>query len=175
MPSLPWAEAKKNTLSPSSATEIDSHFFFHLEVEKFVMIALKIPCGFLLLHDSVEGTTVIFKAQRWEQEKCEGDFFLRVSRVCCCCLFKKCDTRVLKKDFQRYDKHVDLTHLTSSVSSTLGNMMAGGRTAACRMTCRSASAKPLDTEFTLTHFSVRPKSSSANILGIVSRASVCKT
>lgn len=53
--------------------------------------------------------------------------------------------------------------------------MAGGRTAARRMTCRSASAKPLDTEFTLTHFSVRPKSSSANILGIVSRASVCKT
>lgn len=70
---------------------------------------------------------------------------------------------------------MDLTHLTSSVSSTLGSMIAGGRTSACRMTCRSASARPLDTEFTLTHFSVRPKSSSANIRGMVSLASVCKT
>lgn len=70
---------------------------------------------------------------------------------------------------------LDLTHLTSSVSSTLGSMMAGGRTSACRMTCRSASARPLDTELTLTHFSVRPKSSSASIRGMVSLASVCKT
>lgn len=118
---------------------------------------------------------LLFLRHKDENKRNVGEiFFWRVSHVCCCCLFKKCDTRVLKEDFQRYDKHVDLTHLTSSVSSTLGNMMAGGRTAACRMTCRSASAKPLDTEFTLTHFSVRPKSSSANILGIVSRASVCK-
>lgn len=58
--------------------------------------------------------------------------------------------------------------------STLGNMMAGGRTSAWRMTCRSASARPLETEFTLTHFSVRPRSSSASILGIVSLASVCE-
>lgn len=53
-------------------------------------------------------------------------------------------------------------------------MMAGGRTSAWRMTCRSASARPLETEFTLTHFSVRPRSSSASILGIVSLASVCE-
>lgn len=72
-------------------------------------------------------------------------------------------------------KYLELTHCTSCVSSTLGNMMAGGRTSACRMTCRSASAKPLDTEFTLTHFSVRPRSSSANILGMVSLASACST
>lgn len=51
--------------------------FFDWEVEKFVMIALKIPCGFLLLHDLVEGTTVIFKAQRREQEKCGGVLFLK--------------------------------------------------------------------------------------------------
>ncbi|TNN22340.1 hypothetical protein EYF80_067545 [Liparis tanakae] len=42
------------------------------------------------------------------------------------------------------------------------------------MTSRSASASPLDTEFTLTHFSVRPRSSSASIRAIVSLAAVCR-
>lgn len=72
------------------------------------------------------------------------------------------------------DDDFSLTHCTSCVSSTLGNMMARGRTLAFKITSRSASAKPLDTEFTLTHFSVRPRSNSASILGIVSLASVCE-
>lgn len=175
MPSLPWAEAKKNTPSPSSATGIDSHFFFTGKWKSLLWWLWRFPAVFSYFMTWWKAPLLFFRHKDENKRNVGEIFFWRVSRVCCCCLFKKRDTRVLKEDFQRYDKHVDLTHLTSSVSSTLGNMMAGGRTAACRMTCRSASAKPLDTEFTLTHFSVRPKSSSVNILGIVSRASVCKT
>lgn len=137
-------------------------FFFFWEVGTFVLIALKIPSGFLLLHDLV---LLFLRRKRWQQEKCKGVPLEGISNARCCAVKRQC----------LQARSVDLTHLTSSVSSTLGSMMAGGRTSACRMTCRSASARPLDTEFTLTHFSVRPKSSSANIRGMVSLASVCKT
>lgn len=79
------------------------------------------------------------------------------------------------------DEHCDaqmilhtLTQCTSSVPSTLGSMRAGGSTSACRMTWRSSSARPLDTELTRTHFSVRPRSSSASMAAMVSRAADCK-
>lgn len=70
--------------------------------------------------------------------------------------------------------HDSLTHCTSPVFSTFGSMRAVGSTSACRITSMSASARPLDTEFNRTHFSVRPRSRLASIFGMVFRASSCQ-
>lgn len=65
-----------------------------------------------------------------------------------------------------------LTHLISSTFSTFGSIMLEGRVLDCKSTSRSSSARPLDTEFILTHFSAWPKSNSSRIFTMVSLASL---
>lgn len=65
-----------------------------------------------------------------------------------------------------------LTHFISSTFSTFGSIMLEGRVLDCKSTSRSSSARPLDTEFILTHFSAWPKSNSSRVLTTVSLASL---
>lgn len=65
-----------------------------------------------------------------------------------------------------------LTHFISSTFSTFGSIMLEGRVLDCKITSRSSSARPLDTEFILTHFSAWPKSNSSRVLTTVSLASL---
>lgn len=65
-----------------------------------------------------------------------------------------------------------LTHLISSTFSTFGSIMLEGRVLDCKSTSRSSSARPLDTEFILTHFSAWPKSNSSRVFTMLSLASL---
>lgn len=59
-------------------------FFFFWEVGTFVLIALKIPSGFLLLHDLV---LLFLRRKRWQQEKCKGVPLEGISNARCCAEF----------------------------------------------------------------------------------------
>ena len=100
----------------------------------------------------------------------------------CVCIFKTYSTQILPFCYSLLAspeslikaKHELLTHWISSGSSTFGSIRLEGRTRDRRRACRSSSARPLDTELILTHFSVGPRSKSSRVFTILNRASSCK-